>query len=365
MSNLQSKEVLALVPARSGSKSIIDKNIRPLRGKPMLAWSIEHARSAKSVTRVIVSTDSEQYAGIARELGAETPFLRPPEFSGDMATDWEVFHHALNWLQENEGWAPDICVHLRPTHPVRNPKDIDHMVEILINHREWDSVRSVVAAPETPFKMWFRDAEGMLSPVIQTEIREAYNQPRQSLPPTYLQNASIDVVRSRVILEQRSMTGRNIHGYLMEASFDIDNEVQLEIARQHLETSNARLVAAEASPPRTFVFDIDGVIANLVPSLDYALATPNQEAIRMVNFLYDLGHRVLLFTARGSQTGKDWSEITRHQMGEWGVKYHELRFGKPAADYYVDDRMLSIEALTALALQWGLDRANQQERVQL
>jgi len=348
-------KVLAIIPARSGSKSVPHKNVRLLQGKPLLAHSIGHALAAKRVTRTIVSTDSEDYAAIAREYGAEAPFLRPPEFSGDMATDWEIFYHALNWLRENERWSPDICVHLRPTHPIRNPQDIDHMVKLLINNPEWDSVRSVVTAPETPYKMWFRDAEGMLAPVIQTEIREAYNQPRQSLPPTYLQNASIDVVRSRVILEQRSMTGRNIHGYIMEESFDIDTEGQLEIARQHLEANHAPLASVEPPPARTFVFDIDGVIANLVPSLDYALATPNEEVIRMVNYLHGLGHRVILFTARGSQTGKDWTETTRRQMSEWGVKYQELRFGKPAADYYVDDRLLSIEAVTALAQQWGLD----------
>jgi CMP-N,N'-diacetyllegionaminic acid synthase len=179
----------------------------------MMAWSIIHALSARTVTRTIVSTDSTEYAAIARQHGAQTPFVRPPEISGDMATDLETFEHALNWLKENEGYLPDICVHLRPTHPVRNPEDIDRMVEILLKNPGLDSVRSVVAAPETPFKMWFRNAEGLLSPVIQTEIRDAYNQPRQALPSTYLQNASIDVVRSRVILEQRSMNGRNIHGY--------------------------------------------------------------------------------------------------------------------------------------------------------
>lgn len=319
----------------------------------MLAWSIEHGLAARSVARVIVSTDSEAYGAIAREHGGETPFLRPPEISGDMATDLEVFSHALNWLRENEGWMPDICVHLRPTHPVRNPQDIDRMVELLVAHPDWDSVRSVVAAPETPYKMWFRNEDGMLAPVIQTSIREAYNQPRQSLPPTYLQNASIDVLRSRVILDQGSMTGRNIHGYVMDACFDIDNEQQFELARQHMEVAFPNESAGESTGSKTFVFDIDGVIANLVPSLDYAVATPNHEVIRMVNFLHTLGHRIVLFTARGSKTGRDWTEVTRRQMSTWRVRHDELHFGKPAADYYIDDRMLSIEALTVLTRKWG------------
>lgn len=368
--------VLAIIPARSGSKSIKDKNVRLLAGRPLLAWSVAHALAAKSVTRTIVSTDSAEYAAIAREAGAEVPFLRPAEISGDLATDLEAFQHALNWLKKNENYAPDICVHLRPTHPVRNPADIDRMVGILLNEPGIDSVRSVVAAPETPFKMWFRNAAGLLSPVIQTEIREAYNQPRQALPPTYLQNASIDVVRSRVILEEHSMNGRTIHGYVMDAIYDIDDEAQLERARQQLEQFPSSIFHLPSSPsagqdghvvssrssrsptmspsPKTFVFDIDGVIATLVPSLDYALAEPNREMIRVINFLHHQGHRIVLFTARGSKTGKDWQELTRRQMADWGVKYHDLTLGKPAADYYIDDKALLIEDVLKLARQWGM-----------
>lgn len=345
-------EVLALIPARSGSKSIKDKNIRLLAGKPLLAWSVAHALSAKSVTRTIVSTDSAEYASMAQESGAEVPFLRPAEISGDMATDLEAFQHALSWLRDHEGYTPDICVHLRPTHPVRNPADIDRMVQILAGDPDLDSVRSVAPAPETPFKMWFRDPAGLLRPVVECDVPEAYNQPRQRLPQTYLQNASIDVVRCRVILEQNSMTGRRIFGYVMDANYDIDDEAQLEKAFRCLESGDAggpRLPA-----PRTFVFDIDGVVATLVPSLDYALAEPNREMIRAINFLHGQGHRIVLFTARGSKTGQDWQGVTRRQMADWGVSYHELLFGKPAADYYVDDRAMHLQDALTLARSWGM-----------
>lgn len=345
-------EVLALIPARSGSKSLRDKNIRFVAGKPLLAWSVAHALAAKSVTRTIVTTDSADYARIARQAGAETPFLRPAEISGDLATDFEAFQHALRWLQEHEGFTPDICVHLRPTHPVRNPTDIDRMIEILLQNPEIDSVRSVVAAPETPFKMWFRDPAGLLAPVISTDIREAYNQPRQTLPPTYLQNASIDVVRSSVILKQHSMNGQRIHGYVMNTIYDIDTEAQLQRARQELESTAA--YGSVPQEPKTFVFDIDGVIATLVPSLDYAMAGPNQEIIRAINFLYEQGHRIVLFTARGSKTAKDWQGVTRRQMAEWNVKHHDLLFGKPAADYYVDDKAMYVQDVLTLAKTWGM-----------
>src|SRR2546430_1486167 len=100
--------VLALIPARAGSQSIRDKNIRPVAGKPLLVHSIEHAKSSALITRVIVSTDSEEYAKIARAAGAEVPFLRPAEISRDESTDLEVFLHALGWLKKNENYEPEI-----------------------------------------------------------------------------------------------------------------------------------------------------------------------------------------------------------------------------------------------------------------
>lgn len=226
--------VLAIIPARSGSKTIPHKNIREINGRPMLAYSIDHALKSKRITRTIVSTDSHKYAEIARQHGAETPFLRPAEISQDFSTDLEVFEHALRWLQENENYTPAICVHLRPTHPVRDPAQIDEMIQILIDNDHIDSVRSVVLSPETPYKMWFRRDDGLLYPVIQTDIHEAYNMPRQALPQTFLQNASVDVVRSEVVTGKHSMTGERIFGYVMESCFDIDTPDQLEKTKVHM-----------------------------------------------------------------------------------------------------------------------------------
>ncbi|MAT84556.1 MAG: cytidyltransferase [Gammaproteobacteria bacterium] len=222
---------LALIPARSGSKSLPHKNIREFAGKPLLAHSIEQALAARSVDRVIVSTDSEEYAAIARQYGAETPFLRPAELATDDATDLVVFRHALDWLRGHEGWEPDIVVHLRPTYPRRDPADIDRVIELLAADPELDSVRSVAPAAETPFKMWTRDGDGRLTPVADLG-NEAYNQPRQRLPVAYLQNACIDAVRAHVVIDQGSMTGRRIHGYLMNENFDIDTEADFRRARE-------------------------------------------------------------------------------------------------------------------------------------
>jgi len=121
-------EILAIIPARSGSKSVKDKNIREINGKPMIAYSIEHAKASKLINRVIVSTDSEQYAAIAREYGAETPFIRPAEYAQDTSLDLEVFEHALSFLEEKEAYVPDMVVQLRPTYPIRYVEDIDKMI---------------------------------------------------------------------------------------------------------------------------------------------------------------------------------------------------------------------------------------------
>lgn len=221
---------LALIPARSGSKSLPDKNVRDFAGKPLLAHSVEQALAARSIDRVIVSTDSERYAAIAREYGAQTPFLRPAELATDDATDLVVFQHALAWLRNHEDWIPEILVHLRPTYPRRDPADIDRVVELLAGDPQLDSVRSIAPAAETPFKMWTRGSDGLLTPVADLG-NEAYNQPRQSLPAAYLQNACIDAVRSRVVLEQGSMTGRRILGYVMQDNLDIDTLSDFERAR--------------------------------------------------------------------------------------------------------------------------------------
>lgn len=335
-------EVLAIVPARSGSKSVPHKNIRTFAGKPLLAHSVEQALASGVVNRVLLSTDSPEYAEIGRRHGAVAPFLRPPEISGDASTDLECFQHALGWLAEHEDAVPGTIVHLRPTHPNRRPEDIARAVRLLHEHPEWDSVRSVVPAPETPFKMWFRNDRGELEPVIRTDIPEAHSRPRQGLPRTFLQNANIDVIRARTIVEKGSVAGSRIGSLLMEEFHDIDTHEQFARAE------HAFLTSSGIPTGKTFVFDIDGVIATITPGNDYALAGPLADNIRRINRLHDAGNTIVLFTARGSATGIDWAEVTRRQMAEWGVRHHRLMLGKPAADHYVDDKMMGLDTLAAL-----------------
>lgn len=327
-------EILAVVPARSGSKSVKDKNIRLLNGKPMIAYTIEHALHSKLINRVIVSTDSKEYARIAKEYGAEIPFIRPQYLAEDNSLDIAVFQHALDFLKKNENYFPDIVVHLRPTYPIRKVEDIDCMIKLMIE-RNADSVRCIAPAKEIAYKMWKMDEEGMIYPVLN-DIPEAYNMPRQVLPQIYYQNACIDVIRSNVIMQMNSMTGTKIMGYQMKENYDIDTEEEFRYAelRLKLEAGN-----------HTFVFDVDGVVAEFREDLRYDLALPNRKMIKIINQLHQWGNTIILFSERGTLDGKKWEAIMREQMKRWGVRFDELKFKKPDADFYVDDKMISIDAL--------------------
>lgn len=253
-------KILAVIPARAGSKSVPDKNIREIAGKPMLAYSIEHALQSKLINRVIVSTDSEKYAKLARHYGAEVPFLRPAEYATDTALDYDVFYHALTWLKEQENYIPDVVVQLRPTYPIRRIADIDAMISMLLACPLADSVRSMTKASEIPYKMWLvaeQNQEGCQSEdnnileqygeengqricgrrivPLMTDIPECYNMPRQQLPVAYYQNACIDVFRPEVVLEQHSMSGQYILGYEMTDNYDIDTEQDMIRAIQAME----------------------------------------------------------------------------------------------------------------------------------
>lgn len=225
-------EILCIIPARSGSKSLINKNILDFNGMPLFAHSINHAIKSKYINRVIVSTDSSHYREIALEYGAEAPFLRPIEISGDDSLDIEVFNHVLEILEKTEDYTPEIIVHLRPTHPLRNVCDIDRMINLLISNPTADSIRSVVRSSDTPFKMWFKEND-FLVPVIESDF-EYYNWNRQNLRETYTQNGSIDVIKVETLKLKNSMTGDRILCYLMDSDYDIDTMDDFIIAEKNI-----------------------------------------------------------------------------------------------------------------------------------
>jgi YrbI family 3-deoxy-D-manno-octulosonate 8-phosphate phosphatase len=216
-------EVLALIPARGGSKGIPRKNIRPLAGFPLIAYSIAAGLKAKTVTRIIVSTDDEEIAEVARSFGAETPFMRPAELAGDLTLDLPVFQHAVTWLAEHENYRPEAIVHLRPTTPIRPPGLVDSAVRVLLRHPEADSVRGLSPAHQNPFKMWLLDGEDKpIRPLITVPgIDESYNAPRQILPSAYA-HGLIDAMRPDTVLKLNSMSGQTILPVLYAPEYDFD-----------------------------------------------------------------------------------------------------------------------------------------------
>lgn len=225
--------VLAIVPARGGSKGVPRKNVRLIGGHPLIAWSIAAAQAATRVDRVLVTTDDPEIREVAQAYGAETPFVRPAELAQDDTTDFPVFEHALKWLAENEGYQPAMVVQLRPTSPLRLTADIDRGVALLEADDSADSVRGVCKPFQNPFKMWRIADDGYLEPLMQlADIAEPYNHPHQKLPKVYWQAGYIDVIRARTIREQRSMTGRRILPLQLnpDSWVDIDTEVNLEFA---------------------------------------------------------------------------------------------------------------------------------------
>lgn len=259
------EKVLAIIPARGGSKSIPGKNIKLLGGRPLIAYSIAAGLRAALVGRVVVSTDDPEIARIAKGLGAEVPFLRPMELAGDDVTDLPVFRHALQTLAE-QGEPPEIVVQLRPTSPFRPPGSVDEAIRILSGDGRADAVRSVAPPAQSPFKMW-RLRDDRLEPLLKGRSPEPYNAPRQSLPRVYWQTGQIDAVRRTTIMDKNSMTGERILPLFLEPGLavDLDSPSQWEAAEAILRTLGESIVRpAPSRLPlcrriRLVVSDFDGV----------------------------------------------------------------------------------------------------------
>ncbi len=214
-------EVLAVIPARGGSKSIPRKNIKKLGDHPLIAYSIAAALRSKSVNRIIVSTDDNEIASIAKSYGAEVPFIRPSSLSEDDTLDYPVFVHVVEWLLEQENYKPGALVQLRPTSPFRELNYVDRAVQILKENEKGDSVRSVISSQQNPYKMW-RQQDGFIQPLIQSKLNESYNMPRQQLPPTFWQTGHVDVIKHSTIINQNSLTGNNVLPLIVNPKFAID-----------------------------------------------------------------------------------------------------------------------------------------------
>jgi N-acylneuraminate cytidylyltransferase len=228
--------MIAIIPARSGSKGVPGKNIKLLGGIPLFAFSIIAAKMMPSVSRIIVSTDSEEYAQIAKEYGAEVPFLRPNEISGDKSTDFDLFLHALNWFKENENLIPEYILHLRPTTPLRNPQIMEEAVKLFLENKNLaSSLRSGHSAPESPYKWFLKDANNYFKGLRDDLTPEKVNLPRQSFPSVYIPDGYIDILKSSVILDSGTLHGDKMLVFESPNCVEVDTKDDFEYLEFQIE----------------------------------------------------------------------------------------------------------------------------------
>lgn len=236
-------EVIAIIPARSGSKSLIDKNIAALSGHPLIAYSIAAAKLSKRIDRVIVSTDSPGYAEIAVAYGAEVPFLRPAEYSTDTSTDRDFMLHAMRWTQEQERMLPEFWVHLRPTTPLRIPEIVDQAIDRIMQNTESTSLRSGHKAPESPLKWFTIDESGYFKGLVAgDQEKETYNLPKEAFEDVYIPDGYVDVLKASHVMNQNTMHGNNMIGFQSPVCTEVDSLQEFEYIQYQLEKTGSPLL---------------------------------------------------------------------------------------------------------------------------
>jgi len=234
---------VALIPARSGSKRVADKNVRRLGGHPLLAYAVAGAREAGVFARVIVSTDSEEYADIGRYYGAEVPFLRPAALAGDLSPDIDWVEFTLKGLADT-GERYDCFSILRPTSPFRQPATIRRALHEFLEDPLADSLRAVEKCRQHPGKMWVMCGRRMTPLLPFWNDRQPWHSSQyQALPEVYVQNASIEIAWSRVVFEGRTIAGEVIAPFLTEGheGFDINRGEDWAAAEALLSSGTALL----------------------------------------------------------------------------------------------------------------------------
>lgn len=264
-------EILGLVLARGGSKSIPRKNIKPFAGHPLLAYSIAAGLQAETVTRVVLSTDDPRIAEVGARYGAEVPFQRPAELAEDHTPDMPVLRHALDWLAEHEGYAPEAVVQLRPTAPLRPPGCIDEAVTRLLDHPDADAARSVMVPRQPPYKMWRILADGTMEPLLPVEgVVDPGNMPRQHFPPAYWHSPHVDVYRASLVRRYETATRITFVPVILDPAYAVDIDYpheweQAEWLFQHGGLDVVRPEGANRALPAEValvVLDFDGVLTD-------------------------------------------------------------------------------------------------------
>jgi CMP-N,N'-diacetyllegionaminic acid synthase len=232
--------VIALIPARSGSERVRDKNVRPLAGHPLLAYAIATARGSGIFERIVCSTDSTKIADVAQRYGAEVPFLRPTELATSTSPDIEWIRHALEHLEDRY----DLFAIVRATNPFRGPGVLQRGLEQLLATPEADSIRAVELVKQHPGKMWVLEGKTMSPLLDQSHLDVAWHAGQyQALPEIYVQNSALEIAWTRVVSQTGTREGRVLAPFLTvgHEGFNIDDEDDWERARRLLEAGEVSL----------------------------------------------------------------------------------------------------------------------------
>lgn len=214
--------IVAVIPARSGSKGVVGKNTKLLAGYPLLSYSIAAAQLTKGIDRIIVSTDSKEYASIARKHGAEVPFLRPDEISSDTSTDYDVIRHLFDWMLRSEGKLPEYLVHLRPTTPLREVTYIEAAIERMKHTNSATALRSIHEMSETAYKS-FEIEKGYLKCICSCSLDiEAANLSRQTYNKTYQANGYVDVIKTAYVIKNNKLHGDHVIAFVTPRVVEVD-----------------------------------------------------------------------------------------------------------------------------------------------
>lgn len=244
-----SPRIVALIPARAGSKRVKNKNTRRLAGHPLLAYTIAQAIQSGVFADVIVSTESEETAAIARHYGAQVPFMRPAEYAADQSPDIEWLDYTLRRLQ-GDGRACECFSLLRPTSPFRKPDTIRRAWAQFTSTSGIDSLRAVEKAQQHPGKMWVIHGDRMSPLLLNPSGVPWHSTPYQALPPVYVQNASLEIAWTSVVLKDGSIAGQVLAPFLTsdEEGFDINVETDWWLAEHLLSQGQATLVDIPQAP---------------------------------------------------------------------------------------------------------------------
>ena len=230
--------IVSVIPARSGSKGVPGKNLRLLGEAPLFAWSIMCSKQSTKINQTIVSTNSQDYAELARKWGADVPFLRPESISQDDSTDLDFVLHLLSFL-EKTSTVPDLLIHLRPTTPFRNPSMVDAAIESVIeNYQKITALRSVHEMSESAYKSFEIDKDNkLIASFTKNESLDSSNMNRQNFPSTYTANGYVDILLPGRVLETGTLHGNNVKPFITDSVLEVDSETDFELLQLQLRIS--------------------------------------------------------------------------------------------------------------------------------